>query len=67
MRTAGRHVFFKQHAALLPGTWPWLVEKDGSCLRYSQFPGELTPSVEVDPATGEAKARKKDPFGIVSV
>jgi len=39
--------FFKQDSAALPGRRPWIVEQDGTCLEYHQFPGELTAPREV--------------------
>jgi hypothetical protein len=29
------------------GTRPYLVEEDGRCFQYRQYPGELTPAIEV--------------------
>ncbi len=35
--------YFKQDAAFRQKTRPYLVEEDGSCWKYQQFPRELTP------------------------
>jgi protein gp37 len=35
--------FFKQDAARMSGTRPWLVEADGRRWRWHQFPSQLTP------------------------
>jgi protein gp37 len=36
----GNHYYSERH--------PYLVEEDGRCIQYRQFPGELTPPVEVE-------------------
>jgi protein gp37 len=41
--------FFKQDSAFRTESRCYLVEEDGRCMQYRQFPGELTPSVEVAP------------------
>jgi protein gp37 len=41
--------FMKQDAAFRTETRCYLVEEDGRCRQYRQFPGELTPAVEVQP------------------
>jgi protein gp37 len=41
--------FFKQDSAYHDGQRPWLVEEDGRKMKWRQYPGELTPPVEVGP------------------
>jgi protein gp37 len=41
--------FFKQDSAFRTETRCYLVEEDGRCMQYRQFPGEFTPAVEVEP------------------
>jgi len=41
--------FMKQDSAFRTESRAYLVEDDGRCLQYRQFPGELTPPVEVAP------------------
>lgn len=41
--------FFKQDAAFRTETRCYLVEEDGRCMQYRQFPRELTAPVEVEP------------------
>jgi protein gp37 len=40
--------FFKQDAAYVTETRPWLVERDGTANYWRQFPGELAPPVPVE-------------------
>lgn len=46
--------FFKQDSAFVTETRPWLVEEDGRCYRWQQYPGQLTPPELVEP-TAKAK------------
>lgn len=41
--------FYKQAAAFVTERECYLVEEDGRCRQYRQFPGELTPPVDVQP------------------
>jgi protein gp37 len=41
--------FYKQDAAWRTEIRCYLVEKDGRCVQYRQFPGEMTPPVEIAP------------------
>ena len=41
--------FFKQDSAFRTETRCYLVEADGRCMQYRQFPGCFTPAVEVEP------------------
>lgn len=41
--------FYKQDAAFRTETRCYLVEPDGSCWQWRQFPGELTPPLRVEP------------------
>jgi protein gp37 len=41
--------FYKQDAAFVTERRCYLMETDGRCLQYRQFPGELTAPVEVQP------------------
>lgn len=41
--------FMKQDAARLTERRCYLVEENGRCFQYRQFPGELTPAIEVEP------------------
>jgi protein gp37 len=45
----GSAFFFKQDAAFRTESRCYLVEQDGSCWQWRQFPGELTPPKQVDP------------------
>src|SRR5262249_4180251 len=51
--------FFKQDAARHPGTRPYLVEEDGRCFQYQQYPGELTPPVPVEPEPEKSEKRRR--------
>lgn len=48
-KDTGTAYFFKQDAAFVTETRCYLVEKDGQCMQYRQFPGELTPPKHVPP------------------
>lgn len=57
--------FFKQDSAKVTEVRPWLVEEDGSRWEWHQYPGELTPPVNLDgapdpepPAPPTAKSTK---------
>lgn len=54
-RDLGIAFFYKQKAAYVTEREPWLVEKDGTCWVYRQFPGELTPAFQVDPKKSSNK------------
>jgi protein gp37 len=41
--------FFKQGSNYFPDRDPYLVEEDGRCMQYRQFPGELMPPVSMMP------------------
>jgi alkylated DNA repair dioxygenase AlkB len=41
--------FFKQDSELQTERRPYLVEQDGTCWEYRQYPGELTPPTHVQP------------------
>jgi protein gp37 len=43
----GSAFFFKQDSHFRSGHNPFLVEKDGNCLQYHQYPGELSDPVQV--------------------
>ena len=45
--------FYKQDAAYRTETRPYLVEEDGRCVQYRQFPGEFTPPRQVHARTKE--------------
>ena len=49
--------FFKQDCSLKAGARPCLVEADGRCMQYRQFPGEMTAPIEVRPS------KKRKPRG----
>jgi protein gp37 len=42
--------FYKQDSSLKAGARPYLVEEDGRCMQYRQFPGEMTAPVLVKPS-----------------
>lgn len=50
--------FYKQDAAFRTETRCYLVEDDGRCMQYRQFPGELSPPLEVPPASERYHAEK---------
>lgn len=45
--------FFKQDAAYQTEKRPWLVEEDGLCREYKQYPGELSEPFEMHPRRAE--------------
>jgi protein gp37 len=45
----GVALFFKQDAAFKTETRCYLVEEDGRCMQYRQWPGSLTLPIEVEP------------------
>jgi protein gp37 len=54
--------FMKQDAAYMTERRCYLVEQDGRCRQYRQFPGELTPPIEVQP---DSEKWHKDHFRIL--
>jgi protein gp37 len=46
---SGVAFFFKQDAGKTEGQRQYLVERDGRCFRWHQYPGELTDSMEIAP------------------
>jgi protein gp37 len=55
--------FFKQDSGYKEGMRPYLVEEDGRCLAYRQYPGELAAPVKVDRAIWE---RRTEPFSVLA-
>jgi protein gp37 len=53
--TQGVAYFFKQDSARWTEVGPYLVETDGSCWRWHQYPGQLSPPVLVQPKPKYAK------------
>jgi len=45
---AGAAYFYKQDAGIRTEMRPWLVEEDGSCWEWHQYPGQLTPPVRAN-------------------
>jgi protein gp37 len=56
---AGVAYFFKQDSSRLPGQRPYLVEADGSCFEWRQFPGALTPPIPVSPKSSDPRPKKE--------
>jgi protein gp37 len=55
--------FLKQDAAGVTERRCYLVEEDGRCRQYRQFPGELTPPIEVQP---DSAAYHREHFPILA-
>jgi protein gp37 len=58
----GTAFFFKQDSDFHTERRPYLVERDGTCWKYEQYPGELTPAVQVEP---ENEKKHKELFPIL--